>query len=67
MQRQEDAWLGKQGGVLWVVSADSGEKLAQQKIDALPVWDGMIAANGCLYLSTTDGEVMCFAGKSPQN
>ena len=50
MRRQEDAWQGKEGALLWVVSADTGEKLSQYKIPAIPVWDGMIAANGRLYL-----------------
>jgi hypothetical protein len=28
----------------------------------LPVFDGMAAANGNLYVATTDGRVLCFAG-----
>jgi hypothetical protein len=28
--------------------------------DAPPVYDGLIAAGGSLYLSTTDGTIHCF-------
>ncbi len=59
MQAQEDAWLGKQGGVLTVVSAGTGEKLSEKGITAIPVWDGMIAAGGRLYMSLQDGTVVC--------
>ncbi len=59
MRRQEQAWQGKQGALLWVVSADTGNKLSQYKIPAIPVWDGMIAANRRLYLSLKDGTVLC--------
>ena len=63
LRKQEQAWLGKQGALLWVVSADSGEKLGEYKIPAIPVWDGMIAANGRLYISSLDGCLMCMGEK----
>ncbi|MCP4257196.1 MAG: PQQ-binding-like beta-propeller repeat protein [Planctomycetes bacterium] len=59
MRRQEQAWRGKKGVLLWVVSADTGTKLSEYKIPAIPVWDGMIAAEGRLYLSLKDGTVLC--------
>ncbi len=54
---------GKEGALLWAVSAGNGKKLAEYKLDSLPVWDGMIAANGKLFLATMDGEVACLAEK----
>ena len=54
---------GRRGALLWVVSAKDGKKLAEHGLDASPVFDGMAAANGRLYLSTTDGKVSCLAGK----
>ena len=42
-----------------VVSANTGRKLSEHKIDAIPVWDGMIAANERLYISANDGTVLC--------
>ena len=59
MRRQEESWQGKKGALLWAVSADTGTKLSEYKIPAIPVWDGMIAANGRLYLSLKDGTVLC--------
>jgi hypothetical protein len=31
-----------------------------------PVFDGLIAAAGRIYCSTTDGQVMCMAGQPQQ-
>ena len=59
MRLQEDAWQGKEGALLWVVSADTGQKLSEYKIGGIPVWDGMIAANGRLYLSLKNGSILC--------
>ena len=63
MRRQEQAWQGKKGALLWVVSADTGTKLSEYKIGGIPVWDGMIAANGRLYLSLKDGTILCMGKK----
>jgi hypothetical protein len=50
-------------GLLWAVSAADGEKLAEYAIAATPVLDGMAAANGRLYVSMADGNVLCLAGQ----
>jgi hypothetical protein len=50
---------GQRGAVLWVVSKDDGRKLAEYKLDSPPVFDGMAAAAGQLYVSTLDGRVTC--------
>ena len=47
------------GGLLWVVSASDGKKLAEYQLEFPPVFDGMIAANGQLYISTRDGRLLC--------
>jgi outer membrane protein assembly factor BamB len=60
---QNEAWNGKQGSLLQAVSAKDGEKLAEYKIDALPVFDTLAAANGRLYFATTDGKVRCYKAK----
>jgi len=60
---QDAAMLGAEGAVLWAVSAADGEKLAELRLESLPAFDGLIAARGRLYLVTTDGAVVCFAGK----
>jgi len=60
---QDAALAGRKGALLWAVSAVDGKRLAELRLDATPVWDGMAAAGGRLYLATTEGKVCCFAGK----
>ncbi len=61
---EQDAALGgARGGLLRAVSAQDGQTLAELKLDALPVWDGMAAAGGRLFLATTDGRVIAFEGR----
>jgi outer membrane protein assembly factor BamB len=43
------------------VSASTGEKLAEYKLDAAPVWDSIAVAQGRLYIATQDGNLHCFA------
>jgi outer membrane protein assembly factor BamB len=53
------AWEGRKGGVLAAYSTDNGELLAEMKLPAPPVWDGMAAAGGQLYLGLSNGTVVC--------
>ena len=57
------AYEGRRGGALCIVSARDGATLAEFPLDAPAVWDGLAAAAGRLYASTTDGNVICFARK----
>ncbi len=63
LKAQEDAWKGKHGGLLWVVSAENGKKLAEYKIDSIPVSDGMAVAQRKVFISLIDGSVVCFVEK----
>ncbi|MHC4226885.1 MAG: outer membrane protein assembly factor BamB family protein, partial [Planctomycetota bacterium] len=63
LREQSAALDGKEGSLLWAVSASDGEKLAEYKLKSVPAWDGMAAANGRLYLSMKDGRVLCMEGK----
>ncbi len=47
-------------GLLAVFSPESGELLARYELEAVPVFDGMAAARGRLFLSTLAGEVVSF-------
>jgi hypothetical protein len=53
------AYEGREGGLLWAMSAGDGSKLAEYELQTPPVWDGMAAAGGRLYFSTYDGRVRC--------
>jgi hypothetical protein len=63
LKAQDAAFLGAKGAMLRAVSTKDGSKLAEYELDQLPVWDGMAAADGNLYMATQDGKVTCFAGK----
>jgi len=57
------AFEGRMGGMITVVSAKDGKPLAECKLAAPVVWDGMAAANGRLFVSTEKGAVQCFGKK----
>ncbi len=52
---------GRNGARLVAVSAKNGIKLAEETLDALPVFDGLIAAQERLFMSLKDGSVICYA------
>jgi hypothetical protein len=60
---QAAALEGEKGALLCAVSASSGQRLAGYELETVPVWDGMAAANGRLYVSLNNGKVLCLEGK----
>ena len=54
------AFEGRLGGELRVISTRDGSEKAQHKLQAPPVFDGLIAADGKLFVSLTDGTVCCW-------
>jgi len=46
-------------GSLLVLSPDDGRKLAEYQLASPPVWDGMIAVAGRLFLTLADGSLVC--------
>jgi hypothetical protein len=58
-----DSFEGGKGGLMWAVNKSDGKKMAEYKLDSTPVFDGMAAANGRLYLSMKNGRILCLAGK----
>jgi len=62
--REQVEWLrGKKGSFMQVVSKNDGDRLASYKLDCMPAFDGLIAADGKLYMSTTQGSIICFKPK----
>ena len=55
---------GRRGAKLLVLDADTGKQAAEMELDAPPVWDGMAAAYGRLYMTTAKGKLMCLAAAS---
>jgi len=53
-------YAGRRGAILRAVSATDGATLAEYRLDRLPVWDGLAAAYGRLFLVNQDGCVECW-------
>jgi hypothetical protein len=60
LDKQNLALEGSDGAWLLAVNKDTGEIRNGLHLDSLPAWDGLAGANGRLFLSTLDGEVVCF-------
>ncbi len=54
---------GRRESKLWAVSAADGAKLAEHDLASEPIFDGLCAAGGRLYLATKTGEVLCFGNR----
>jgi hypothetical protein len=62
----DDPWSaidGDKGGVLWSLSAADGTKLAEYTLQHPPIFDGLAAADGRLYVSTTRGTIVCLGSQ----
>ncbi len=57
--KQAEALEGKHGGRLWAVATEDGKPLARYSLPSPPVFDGLAAADGRLYMATLDGAVLC--------
>jgi hypothetical protein len=56
---------GETGGVLMAVTAGDGKELLKLPLPSPPGWDSIAAAREHLYLTTSKGHVICFAGGQP--
>ena len=63
LAEQSEILKGKNGSIMWAVDTKTGKKITEYKMESIPVWDGMAAANGSIFMSTMDGEVVCYSGK----
>jgi len=57
------AFEGRIGGLLCVFDSASGQELSKQSLPSPPVFNGVAAANGRLYLSDENGAIACFGRK----
>jgi hypothetical protein len=62
LRRQAEAVEGRAGGHLWIVSKDDGRPTARYRLESPPVFDGLVAAGGRLFLAAMDGSVLSMAG-----
>ncbi|GAH58319.1 unnamed protein product [marine sediment metagenome] len=49
--------------MLCAYSVKDGKKLNELRFGDTPIFDGLAAAGGRLYVSTQSGQVFCFGGK----
>ena len=59
MADQVAAFEGRRGGLILAVSKTDGSKHSAYHLDSIPVFDGMAAAGGRLYLTRVDGKLLC--------
>jgi outer membrane protein assembly factor BamB len=58
-----DAFEGRKGAVVCLVSAADGKTQARRPLDGPPVFDGMSAADGRVLISLKNGTVICLGGR----
>jgi len=66
LAEQSAAFEGKRGALLMANSRKDGQKLAAYRLDFVPRFDGLIATNGRLYISTLSGEIVCLSTETGQ-
>jgi hypothetical protein len=59
---QDAAWNDQRGALLRAVDIADGQTMAQYDLESVPVWDGLIAANGRLLVAMQNGKVKSFVG-----
>ena len=62
LKEQDENMDGKHGATILAVDAPTGSVLTTTKLASPPVWDGMAAARGCIFVSQLDGTVSCLKG-----
>ena len=63
LQDALDTFAGRKGGVLCVFDKVDGSQLAEVQLPSSPVFDGLIAAGGRLFLSLNDGNIVCLGSR----
>ncbi len=54
----EAAYEGRKGGLLWTFNTETGTPLGELALPSPPVWDGLAAAAGHVFLSLRDGTIL---------
>jgi hypothetical protein len=63
---QAAAFEGRKGALLMAVSRADGKRTSAYRLASPPVFDGMVAAGGRLFLAAMDGKVLCLGGGDGQ-
>jgi len=60
LDEAEAAFQGQRGAALCLVDATDGTSMTRYELESSPVFDGMIAARGRIFLSLENGSLVCF-------
>jgi outer membrane protein assembly factor BamB len=60
LAKQIDAFQGKFGAKLMAVSTDNGQVITELELNSPPIFDGMAAAKDKLFISTINGQILCY-------
>ena len=53
----------ERGGEIWILSAETGEKIRSYPLPAAPAFDGLAIVNGRILVTLQDTTVVCLEGK----
>ncbi len=56
---QQEHAEGKHGSILKVFDKETGREISSLDIDDMPAWEGMIAAEGKIIMTTVNGNILC--------
>ena len=62
LKEQDENLDGKHGATILAIDAPGGNVITTTKLSSPPVWDGMAAAQGCIFVSQLDGSIVCLKG-----
>ena len=57
------AFEGRLGSELWSLSAEDGKIVSKQKLNEMPIFDGMIVAEDRIFVTTVNGKILCFEAR----
>jgi hypothetical protein len=63
IKEQADILKNPDNGILQVISTSDGDKIAEYPLNAQPMFDGLIAADKKLFISTIDGKLICIGNE----
>ena len=61
-----DSFNGEEGSTIWAVNKRDGARQAAWRLESRPVFDGLIATQGRLFLTTADSKALCLGPGAAQ-
>ena len=51
---------GEHGSLLNVIDKTNGKEISSVELAFMPTFDGMVTADGKVFMTASDGQVVCF-------